>query len=87
MTTAPMLRQKTHGVSAVGIGSSDWLASLCSEQLAEHVERRGLGHAALLPAIDSALADSAEQGGMTTCNALAHIMAAICLQPYRQPLN
>ena len=65
MTTAPMLRQKTHGGSAVGIGSSDSLASLCSEQLAEHVESRGLGHTPLLPSVDGALAHTAQLAELT----------------------
>lgn len=33
MTTAPMLRQKTHGGSAVGIGSSVWLGAPFSASL------------------------------------------------------
>lgn len=60
MTTDQKRTAKNPRLETVGIGSDGWLSSLGSEQLAEHVERSSLGHAALLPTVDGALADSAQ---------------------------
>ena len=69
MTTDQKRTAKNPRLVTVGIGSSGRLSTLGSEQLTEHVEGRRLGHAALLPAIDRALADAAEIAELACCQA------------------
>ena len=60
MTTAQKCPQKTYDVEPWALWSSDWLSSLGFEQLAEHVERSGLRHSALLPSVDGAFGNPAK---------------------------